>query len=131
MFYYDIKYKGKFLFNRYKEIKECKNKTFINLIGNYNNLIKHIKETDYIIKTNRHTKNIYSEFNKYVYISDGSIFDCHPRMFHECFFYNKKIEYMNIGNTRDGAYYRYNDLMENKLIDRILDENDPIIKTFL
>lgn len=130
-FYFDFKYKGKFLFNRYKEIKKCKRNTFVNLLGNKNDLIKHINKKEYILKSNRHVKNIYSEFDEYVYISDGSIFDCHPRMFHECYFYNKKIEYINLGNSKDGAYYRYNDLCENGLKDRILDSNDSIIKTFL
>lgn len=127
--YYDVKYKCKFLFDRYKEIKNSDNMLFVNVLGNID--IKKYTNKDYITKKDTHYKNFFSSFNEYLYITDGSIFDCHPRLFHECYFYNKKIEYINTSNNKDGAYYRYIDLMKNGLDDRHLNSSDEIIKLFL
>lgn len=129
-FYYDRKYIGKFLFSRYKNIEKFENNTFINFLADKKwNRIFYFENL--IVKSNRHEDGLFEKFDRYVYITDGSIFDCHPRMFHECYFYNKKIEYININNVRDGAYYRYNDLYKNGLCNRYLNKEDDIIKMFL
>ncbi|HPZ24114.1 MAG TPA: hypothetical protein PLC25_04680 [Bacilli bacterium] len=83
-----------------------------------------------IVVLYEHPKDFHSLFNTYIYYHVG-YFDPHPRLFHECIFYGKKIIYINKKNVKDGGYFRYYDAITNGLKNVWLDENDEIIKNML
>lgn len=69
------------------------------------------KEYKKIVLWKEHPKNFHSFFDTYVYYHMG-YFDPHPRLFHECSFYNKKIIYINKQNIKDGGFFRYKDSLK-------------------
>ena len=71
--------------------------------------------------------DFHKMFDTYIYIHKGYI-DPHPRLFHECVFYGKKIIYINELEIKDGGYYRYLDALDNGLKNHTLDETDEIIQ---
>lgn len=77
-----------------------------------------------------HPKDFHTLFNTYIYYHTG-YFDPHPRMFHECIFYNKNIIYINKNNIKDGGYYRYLDAINNGLLNHSMNINDDIIGEFI
>ena len=75
----------------------------------------------------KNVKDFHTLFNTYIYTHKGYI-DPHPRMFHECVFYGKKIIYINDLGIKDGGYYRHKDAIQNGLKTHDFNENDEIIK---
>lgn len=88
-----------------------------------------IRYKDYkkILFLTDHPENFHQLFDTYIYYHTG-YFDPHPRMFHECIFYNKKIIYINNENVKDGGYYRYNDAIKNGLKNHSMSIKDDIIQ---
>ena len=74
--------------------------------------------------------NFHSLFNSYCYIHNGYL-DPHPRMFHECVYYNKDIFYHNIKNIKDGGWYRLQDAKHNNLSNIYFTEHDDIVQQYI
>lgn len=132
--YRDKKYKIKLLFDKFKPVKKCASAIFIN--SPRNDDFSFIKDLDLpdkpiIFKTENHKENLFELFDTYVYYHADKWFDPHPRLFLECAYYEKEILYFNEPGIKDGSYYRYNDLMENGLKDRFLNEDDEIVRKFI
>jgi len=133
--YRDYPYRMKMLFSRYKPLKEVRDAIYINSPSNKDfSFISTLNLPNKpILKKSRttHKNNLFEFFTLYVYYHANTWFDPHPRLFQECYFYGKDILYFNKHNIIDGSYYRYNDLLENGLKDRYLDQNDEIVRLFL
>ena len=131
--YKDYDYNMKFLFHRFKKLKSVKNNIYINSPFNEDkSFVKDLKlNKDVIFKSPYHLDNLFEQFDTYLYYHANKWFDPHPRLFHECHFYNKRIIYINNYGVLDGGYYRYMDLMKNGLNNRYLTEDDEIVKEFL
>jgi len=133
--YKDKEYRMKIGFKYFKKLKKVNSAVYIN--SPYNNDFSFIKDLPIpkdkplIYKSDNHLSNLFEQFDEYVYYHANKWFDPHPRLFMECFYYDKKIHYFNPLNIMDGSYYRYNDLIQNGLKDRFLDENDEIVRIFL
>jgi len=100
-------------------------KLLVSIRANYT-IIHHPR----IIYLEYHPTNFHQLFNTYIYYHTG-YFDPHPRLFHECVFYNKKIIYINKNNVKDGSYFRYHDAITNGLKNVWLDETDEIIREMI
>lgn len=85
-----------------------------------------IYEHNKIIYTTKQIQQFHSKFNKYIYFHKGYI-DPHPRLFHECCFYNKEFVYINLQNIKDGGYYRYRDVLNNQLKNISMTKEDLLI----
>lgn len=85
---------------------------------------------NWFFKKDNPVDNLFGEFNTFVYYKSCDWFDTHPRLFVECAYFNKEIIYINKENTKDGSWYRYNDLLKNGIKHRMLDINDEIVKEF-
>lgn len=110
---------------------KTKNKLLISLKEDqYKQLSQEYKNDNKLEFLLKHPKDFHSLFDTYIYYHAG-YFDPHPRLFHECIFYNKKIIYINKENIKDGGYFRYKDAMENGLKNVWLDENDEIVKEII
>lgn len=135
---FDKKYTGKFLFNRYKDITKSKTQIFINAPKHesladksfLNNILDSFNKA-YFLKGKTHKTNLFSEFDEYAYIHCGTWYDPRPRLFHECYYYGKKLNFINPNEYVDGALYRWTDLQTNGLKNRFLDENDEIVQELL
>lgn len=79
-----------------------------------------------IIYTTKQINNFHSKFNKYIYFHKGYI-DPHPRLLHECCFYNKEFVYINLQNIQDGGYFRYQDVMKNGINNIAMTKDDILI----
>jgi len=132
----DTYYYTKMRFDLLREPKHHKNVLYVNTPKEDPKL--HIKEINkhlenrlkYISKTNSIYSNVFEEFDKYLYIKTKSWEDPRPRMFHECYYFDIPIVYINNLN-KDGSYYRYQELLENGLKDRFLSKDDPLIQHIL
>jgi hypothetical protein len=131
--YKDISYNMKFLFNRFKKLKVVKNNIYVNSPFNKDrSFIKNLNlNRNVIFKSISHLDNMFEQFDTYIYYHANKWFDPHPRLFHECFFYDKEIKYINDHGVLDGGYYRWVDLKKNGLKNRYLNENDEVVKEFL
>jgi hypothetical protein len=133
--YKDIEYKHKFLFSRYKPLRNVGSSIFLHtpksndlsFIERYGNVFvgKHI-----ILKTEKHKPNLFGLFDTFVYFHADKWFDPRPRLMHECYFYNKKIVYINEIGRKDGSYFRYKDLMHNGISNRYLTSDDEVVREF-
>lgn len=85
---------------------------------------------NWFFKKDSPVDNLFEEFNTFVYYKSSDWFDTHPRLFVECAYFNKEIIYINKENTKDGSWYRYNDLLSNGIKHRMLDTSDEIVKEF-
>lgn len=77
----------------------------------------------------QHPKDFHTLFDTYIYIHSGYL-DPHPRMFHECVHYGKKIIYHNPKNIHDGGYYRWKNSQEVGTKTIWMDETDDIVTEF-
>lgn len=120
----EINYKSKFRFDLFKEIKNHKQRTFVNYYQqNLNINPKYVQRKDIL------SPLFYDEFNKIIYIQNPVKPDVKPRIFHEAKFFNIKYKFISNG-IKDGAYYRYNDSKTESLEQRLLDKNDLLITSF-
>ena len=69
-------------------------------------------------------------FNHYIYYQNLVFFDNHPRIFLECAYYGKTMEYFNKG-LKDGSYYRWKDYQEYGLKGRQFSKDDEVIRKFI
>ena len=69
--------------------------------------------------------------DNFVYIKTPGSYDRHPRMFAEAYYQNINIDYYNEDNSKDGSYYRYQDILDNSVYKRNLDDKDIIIERML
>lgn len=147
--YKDYQYNMKFAFDFYRKIPddvEIPNNVYINApdsnaansditknkeIMDYLNNHSELKDKSILMKSTKHLNNMFHHFNSYLYYNTGEYFDPHPRLFHECYFYGKKLYYENPKEIKDGSYYRWNDLQVNGLKNRVLDKNDEIIQVLM
>jgi len=132
--YKDHQYNMKFLFSRYKMIKNAKETILLHSPENIDysfipNL--NLPNKPIIYKTGQHKQNLFELFDTFVYYHANKWYDPRPRLMHECAFYNKKIIYFNNTNVIDGSYYRYKDLILNGLKNRWLNGDDEVIKEFI
>lgn len=138
--YKDYPYRMKFAFDLYPRLKQVKKGLYINSPNNDylqdKNILSYLNNFQYeenqiFKKSGTHKDNLFEHFDHYLYYHANKYFDTHPRLFHECYFYNKKITYVNEYNIKDGSYYRYQDLLKTGLENRILGEGDEIIQELL
>ena len=130
----DREYKMKFLLNRFKDLKNVKEGIYVN--SPFNNDYSFLKkltlpEKPIIKKSRIHHQNLFEAFDTYLYYHANKWFDPCPRLFIECFYYNKKIIYYNELNIKDGSFYRYNSIINEGLENRFFNENDEIINEIL
>ena len=131
---YDIKYRMKMLFHRFKMLKQARRGIYVNSPRNKD--YRFLKELDLpnkpiIYKSRIHLNNMFEHFDTYLYYHANTWFDPHPRLFHECVFYGKDILYHNPKNILDGSHYRYIDARVCGLQGRILNKNDEIVRRFV
>lgn len=130
----DVPYRMKFDFERCKPVDTFKDKLYINYPQL--NPFKVLKISDEINKVNKEILvkednffyDLHFHFNEYMYFQSDAWFDPHPKLFHECKYYNKPYHYFNWKNVKDGAYYRYHMSLDDKLSDLQLTNDDIIIK---
>lgn len=133
--YKDYQYNMKMLFDRFKPLNNVEESVYVN--APFNNNPEFIfklnlpKGKPIVYKTHQHLNNMFEKFDTYLYHHTDDWFDPHPRLFHECFFYNKKIIYQNDKLIKDGSWYRIMDLKENGLRDRYLNKYDEVVQEFL
>jgi len=132
--YSDHRYRMKLGFNRFKKLGKSVKRIYIN--SPYNDDFSFVKGLDLpnkeiIYKTDDHLTNLFEQFDEYVYYHANKWFDPHPRLVLECTFYDKKIHYYNTHMVKDGSYYRYRDIKENKLKNRTLNKDDEIVQRFI
>jgi len=128
------RYRMKMLFNRFRMLNSVDKGIYINSPKNFDfSFLKYLDLPDkpIVYKSRSHLENMFEKFDTYLYWHANRWFDPSPRMFAECYFYNKKILYYNHDNIKDGSWYRYNDLMENGLSGRILGKNDELVQEFI
>lgn len=134
--YKDNQYKMKLLFDRFKPLEQVREGYYIHSPKN-NQAEKLVRQlglnsnVDVYFKQESHMKNFFEYFNTYVYYHCGNYFDPHPRLPLEAKFYEKQLFYYNHGKTKDGSYYRFEDLRENGLDGRTLTKNDEIVRQFI
>jgi len=128
--YKDVSYRMKMLFDRYKPVGSKKATYIHSPKNNDRSFINDINLPDQpvIFREPGHLKNLFSQFDTFVYYHAHTWFDPTPRLMHECYFYYKKIIYINNFELKDGSWFRFNDLLESGLTDRTLNINDPIVK---
>jgi hypothetical protein len=134
--YKDREYRMKLLFDRFKEIDSVKNGIYIHSPNNEDRdqLIKDLKITEtvpFYFKQSTHMHNFMSYFNYYIYFHANKYFDPHPRLPLECFYYNKRMKYINNHKIKDGSHYRFEDLKLNGLKNRTLNKNDEVVGRFI
>jgi len=133
--YKDKQYRMKLLFDRMKKITGTRRGYYVNSPGN--DKYDFIEDLDLspkipvYFKQEEHFKDLFEFFNIFIYYHANKYFDPHPRLFLECFYYDKTILYYNRHNIKDGSYYRYNDIRKNGLEDRFLSKNDEIVRLFI
>jgi hypothetical protein len=130
----DIDYKMKILFSRYKPLRFVKEGIYVNSPNNTDfSFLKDLQlpNKPILFKQRSHVENFFEYFDTYLYWHAGKWFDPTPRLFLECSFYDKQILYFNDYGVKDGSYYRIQDLLENGLNNRCLDNNDEIISQLL
>ncbi len=131
---YDVKYRMKMMFSRYKMLRDVSPGYYLNSPGNpthwYTKLLD-LKDKPILYKSRRHLENMFEHFDEYVYYHFGAWFDPHPRLFVESAFYNKKIQYHNPHEIKDGSWYRYKDVCKYGIAGRILNKNDEIVSHFI
>jgi len=132
--YCDVQYRMKFDFERLKPVDSFANKLYINYpyrdwkeSALIMNKVEEIKKP-LLIKEEQFLYDLHFHFDEYMYFQSSSWFDPHPKLFHECKFYNKPYHYFNWKNVKDGAYYRYYMSLEDNLKELQLDKNDIIIR---
>jgi hypothetical protein len=147
-----INYVKKFYFSKYRKINKNNSKKYLLIyINSYlrrlnTDFLKKINNTSSKIlfvsgsKLNKNdieeyskygkilhapVKNLFEQFDKYLYTPNIRNFDCSPRLLTECKFYNKEI-IINFDITKDiGAYWRWHDI-QNNFESLILKEGDDI-----
>jgi len=133
--YHDHKYRMKLAFDRFKKVRVLSEGVYIN--SPYNEDTSFIDKLNLdpnkkvLFKSDHHLQNMFENFDEYIYYHANKWFDPHPRLFLECYFYNKKIRYYNKFKIKDGSYYRYQDLKENGLKNRTLSNRDTVVRRFI
>ena len=134
----DVQYQMKMLFHRFKLLNKVESGLYINSPRNkdYNSINSFIKKLGIsnkpiIHKSRKHLDNMFEHFDIYLYYHANTWFDPHPRLFHECLFYNKEIIYENPNRIKDGSFYRFNNMVNYGLQGRILNKNDEIVRRFI
>ena len=133
--YKDFDYRMKCLFCRFKKAINVQKGYYIN--SPFNNDISFVNELNLdsslpvYFKAEDHVSNFFELFHCYIYYHANKWFDPHPRLFLECLYYDKEIQYYNESNIIDGSYYRYKDLKENGLRNRSLTKDDEIVRLFI
>ena len=84
-----------------------------------------------LTKGNKFYKNLHYHFSHYVYFKTLYWHDPHPRLFHECKFYEKPYWYYNESCGMDGSYYRFEDSIEEPLSSRELTKDDEIVQRMI
>jgi len=135
--YSDIDYRLKYDFEKWKPINSFKKQLYINypkqdpfknpkikdIINSFNKSVL-IKEKQFLYDLHKH-------FDEYLYFQSNKWFDTHPKLFHECKYYNKPYHYYNWKGIKDGAYYRYKYSLDDDLKKLQLSKNDPIIQRMI
>lgn len=142
--YKDHQYKMKMLFNRYKPLTSSIKGYYVSAPGELNGeplsefekeeILKTIcfrKDCPVYFKKENHMNNFFENFDVYIYYHRNKYFDPRPRLPVESVFYGKHVRYLNNHNVKDGSYYRFQDLKENGISDRILSKNDEIVRQFI
>ena len=132
--YKDKQYTFKMLFDRYKPLPYEEDNIYIHSPQNKDrSFIDEIDLPDkpMIFREEGHRPNFFRDYKIFVYYHANKWFDPSPRLMHESFFYGKKILYFNKYNIKDGSMYRYNDLLKNGLLNRVLTKNDDIVQRLI
>lgn len=130
----DVEYKMKFDFDRLKPIDSFQEKLYVNYpklnINDDQRILNEIQKINkpLLIKENQFLYDLHNHFDEYVYFQSNAWFDPHPKLFHECKYYNKPYHYFNWRGVKDGAYYRYYDSLTENLNDRQINKDDIIVQ---
>jgi hypothetical protein len=136
---YDIFETLQFNFEIYPKILNTSNNIFISSPSLTNNQSLFLLESKNIFinknkilfkEDNKHIKNLFEEFNTFIYVHNDKI-DTNNRLIVEAYFYNKNIILVD-STKNDSTYFRLNDLnkfgidyfnlsLDNKLIKEYLD----------
>jgi hypothetical protein len=105
----------------------CKDKKVYVLVDD-NKKYQYLDNYSNIQKIYNHLPNFFSKFNKYV---DATLntYDYSPRLILEAAYLNKEIVYINNG-LNDGAFKRYNDIINGNINKYSISNEDIIIKYF-
>ncbi len=129
--YSDIPYKIKMAFKHFRQYQTISDNLYINypraqptqqvldIVSQHNKPL--------LVKDNNSYFDLHRHFNEYIYFQSPYWFDTHPRLFHECKFYDKPYHYYNFDNVKDGSYYRYHDSLTEQLSSRELTRDDEIV----
>lgn len=132
----DVPYRMKFDFERYKPLDDdIPEKIYINypkMTYPYDNervntVISNFGK-EVLIKEDQFLYDLHNHFYEYVYFQSDKWFDPHPKLFHECKYYNKPYYYYNWKHVKDGSYYRYRSSLTDNLSDLQLTKDDIIVK---
>ena len=133
--YKDIQYHHKLLFSRLKPLTKVEPNIFLHSPKNDNfDFIPTLhlpRDKKIIFKTGQHKQHLFELFDTFIYYHANKWFDPRPRLMLECYFYGKKILYYNELKIKDGSYYLYNDMIQNGIKYRYLDESDEIVRQFI
>ncbi|MHA1814869.1 MAG: hypothetical protein ACTSX1_02605 [Candidatus Heimdallarchaeaceae archaeon] len=132
--YKDKDYRMKMLFDRFKPISIPNEAIYVNSPHNkHQSFVSRLNLPDkpIIFKLRIHQRNLFEQFDTFVYYHANKWFDPHPRLFVESCFYDKEIMYFNKYDIKDGSYYRYNDIMLRGTENRTLSKDDEIVRQFI
>jgi len=132
--YRDKQYRMKFMFSRFKKLRNVTSSIYINSPHNQDfSFVKSLPlpNKPILYKSRVHQKNLFEKFDTYVYYHANKWFDPHPRLFVECKYYEKDILYFNPHGIKDGSYYRYNDILKNGIEGRNNSKDDEIVRQFI
>jgi len=136
--YKDHDYKMKCLFHRFKALRSERIALYVN--SPFNDDEEDIRKMaknyaggrPILLKSKvQHERNLFGQFDKYLYYHANKWFDPHPRLFLECAYYGKKMMYVNPHAVRDGSFYRYWDVSINGIKGRELSKDDEIIRQLI
>ena len=132
--YKDIQYNFKMLFDRYKALPFEEDNIYIHSPQNTDRtFIKDISLPDkpIIFRERGHVQNFFTKYKSFVYYHAHKWFDPSPRLMHESYFYGKSVAYINKWKLKDGSWYRFHDLADNGLDNRVLSKDDEIIQRLI
>lgn len=142
--YKDYQYTMKMLFDRYKPLNKIQRGYYITAPTELNgpglseiekerikNEVCFREGAPIYFKKEEHMSNLFEYFDIYIYYHLNRYFDPRSRLPVESLFYGKQIKYINKHNVKDGSYYRFCDLKENGISNRILNKDDEVVRLFI
>ena len=130
----DVPYRMKMAFDKFKKIDSYGDKLYVNYprlkIEDNPQAVEFIKNSgkEQLVKDDHFFYDLHERFDEYAYFKSEDWYDPHPRLFHECKWYDKAYRYFNPQGVQDGSYHRYHDSLTESIDDRMLTKDDIIVK---